>query len=152
MALLGEEVLTISLLGQGCPESSDGKKNSFFFKSTPPATCAESQPHRNSPVWWSVFKSRSLFLDVGPHLHNPLPSRGWAFSAHPWPSATSRGSFRTSATGWLSRVCVSVSPSDGGPLSAKLSLFYLFFLPSLPLLTQTMKKNLGFIQLKDQLI
>ena len=34
MALLGEEVLTISLLGQGCSESSDGKKISFFKRDT----------------------------------------------------------------------------------------------------------------------
>ena len=76
----------------------------------------------------SVFKSRSLFLNVGPHLHSPLSSNGGGeFSAHPWPSATSWGSFRMSATGWLSLAYVSISPSDGGPLSAKLWLVCFFF-------------------------
>lgn len=93
---------------------------------------------------WSVFKSRSLFLSVGPHVHNPLSCNGAGeFSAHPWPSATSRGSFRMSATGWLSLVCVSVSPSDGAPLSAKLCLFTYFFFPHFHSLLRPWRKIWG---------
>lgn len=68
-----------------------------------------------------------LYFSVwDPHCTIPCLLMGPGSSLPILTFCISRGSFRMSATGWLSLVCVSVSPSDGAPLSAKLCLFTYF--------------------------
>lgn len=123
IALLGEEVLHISLPGQGCPAPSDGKNKPLSFKSLPPRSVQKANSIKIAQVLRSALRIKVLISHGGAHTCR---------AAYAYPSATLCGSFGTPATVLTVTRVRAVSPSDRGPLRVELCLLVFSSLTSAP--------------------